>query len=665
MSADTIAQSKGFQPEQFEPENVRGSEIANQTELLAGAFVDKGFDQAAIVTLGDAGDLAGKLIGRYYLGNHPTYNGYRYGNQDNVDTVTQQIVMRATDEMPYRAPSYGGSIHENRIITEKLYPSYSGSDNLRDLRRNGAQREFRTGLVEVSTAVPELGLEDVPIAIVGAGAAGTLAARAFMQAGFHDVTVLDKRGEAGGIWNQANVHDGSKNNPFDIRFDTTVAESVRSLADPNGSGRSIQNFIHSIATGGRGGLYGLGSGYSEPVTIEKAIVAGIEPGDLGHVVHIKDGSKTEDRTYPIVVYAPGIGQPLPLSHPEHMTTTATRKEAGIRWQQQLTPEKLRELEGKRVVFIGAGNSTAEMAYQIQQHNAKSGRQIDYRIITHYPLPMVQEPDEKFADLGTIYRNTAKPELTKLAGDLPHIRRMYDAALRDGKIVGGIREWHVDNNKIVVQDRDGVSTSIPMDAIYTLTGYGQDPKVLGEMGVTSIDDYAGTIAADYDGEIQRTPGAAGRTRLYAGYFALGPIMKNKYNPNAIVIPGIQGQLNNLLTSAIIRATEYAMQHPEELAKRRAARLAKAADRAQAISSIRTLPEYSSSGYPRQFDSSGVLLERYDRDDSIHENVVALNALRHHDRYEVLPEKYEGDLRFRHLIDDIDRVREYPEDDRPEI
>jgi len=221
----------------------------------------------------------------------------------------------------------------------------------------------------------------------------------------------------------------------------------------------------------------------------------------------------------------------------------------------LSEEKLRSLEGKRLVFIGFGNSTAEMLLQIQEYEAQTGREIDYRIITHYPEASIRDPFTKFGSYDSVYRDINKPNLVKLAGDLDHINTSYSEAHQRRKIISGIINWEVEGNQVVATDRDGIKTVIPYDQIYTLTGYRQEPESLERMGIQVLDDTMGASAFDYDGEVQANPGAVERERVYPGYFGIGPLTKTVYNPNAVVIPGIQYQLNDLLTTLVIRAAEY--------------------------------------------------------------------------------------------------------------
>ncbi len=568
MSSGTIVDSKRFTPS-FPPESgaIDDRALEPASEHLAGAFVDKAYSADAIARLA-YGNVAGATVAHYYLGEFDQVKPNRQ-RRDKTALVAQRAVSQACELMPGIDPAYFGAIDENAFVTASRYAGVYRTQ-LRDLRRNGAQRIFRSGLVDVGKAHPSLRLDEVPIAVIGAGAAGTLTARALLEMGFRQVDVLDRRGTTGGIWNQDNVRLGSKNNPFPLRYDDVKASAADDSLFIDGSGLSIQRYIHAVGDGITPSLYSQGH-RTGPVEVQQALATGIEPGDLDHIVRIQQGTVSVTRRYPIVVYAPGIGRPLPVSHPGHMTSSASRTESGVRWQQQLTDEALRELEGQSIVLFGIGNSTAEMAYQFQQYTNKTGRHINYYILTHYPDNSLRHPAEERDGHKSLYRNLRAPELTGLAGDLPHINRMIKRAYFEGRIIGGITDWYVSQGLVVAKDARGSERVIPADRIYTLIGYGQSPKTLSAMGITCLDDYYGTGAYDFDGEVQRQPDTTGRRRLHPGYFVIGPAMKNRYNPNAEVIPGIQGQLNNLLTSIVFRAAEYGMTHHHEPFRRMVPRL----------------------------------------------------------------------------------------------
>src|SRR5206468_425945 len=115
-------------------------------------------------------------------------------------------------------------------------------------------------------------LAQTPIVVLGAGPAGTLITRTLVNAGYQSVQVLDNRGCYGGIWNQKNVRDGSRNNPIPL-----IYEQFRVEAAP-GLGQQITSFLTALADPPRS------FGMSALPEIHKAKVLQVLPGDLAHQV---------------------------------------------------------------------------------------------------------------------------------------------------------------------------------------------------------------------------------------------------------------------------------------------------------------------------------------------------------------------------------------------
>jgi hypothetical protein len=239
--------------------------------------------------------------------------------------------------------------------------------------------------------------------------------------------------------------------------------------------------------------------------------------------------------------------------------------AGIRWQQVITPGQAQLLRGKTLVFIGLGNSTAEMMVQCERYR-RQGIDINYRVLTHYPRRAIEHPDSHVEYLGKpyrVFRDLSKPQLTKFEGDIPEVRAAYWYAMAKGWIIPEVTQYlHNRETHRVAYSNDPLfppdvfMDSVPCDQLYTLIGYGQDPEFLSNCGMYLRDRYTGAFHYDYDGEVQREPGITGRRRVYPGYFALGAVLKTPENPNAVVIPGIMHRLYDLAFMAAIRGLEYA-------------------------------------------------------------------------------------------------------------
>ena len=292
------------------------------------------------------------------------------------------------------------------------------------------------------------------------------------------------------------------------------------------------------------------------------------PGDLTHQVVFRDERGEQHLEAPIVINTMGLGKPLSPSRNGVMTTDIPASAAGNRWQQVLTLEQMKKLQGKMLVFIGLGNSTAEMLVQIQ-HYIQAGLDLRYKVLTHYPEEVLRSPNyprHVNGQIQQLYRDIDRPKLTKLAGDLEHIERAF-ARARDSRdpdreeIISSVTFWTLEQTEERKQMRvrlaDETEHVFAYDQLYTLIGYGHAKEELEALGMWVTDDYLGTIASDYDGEIQRLPGAPSRMRLYPGYFALGALLRTPQNPNALVIPGMLYRLADQFSSIVFRSIEYAM------------------------------------------------------------------------------------------------------------
>ncbi len=515
----------------------------NGVDLLRRAFADKGFSPQATQGLAQTRDSAlGRLVSSLILKEERLKPSF-YIDRAFIDSPQDESV----------TPQYRGTTEENVVIDSSIKNSKNKRSEKRQKTGAGAAR-----LLDNLTFVPS-NIDRTPIVIIGGGPAGIITARSLLAMGILNVTILDKTGKFNGIWNQKNVggKEVSKNNPFQI--DMRVVGDV-TLKPAPGPGSDVPEFLKEVAESEALGSYSLHEEYN----LQQATVTQIEPGDLEHVIHVRrpDGS-TDTITAPIVINTIGTGKPLPASRDGHMTTDTPEK-AGVRWQQVLTPEKAEKYRNKTMVFIGLGNSTAEMIIQVKKLN-QQGFNIDYRILTHYPEEAIEKPDETAMQEGKeyrVFRDLSKPNLVRWEGDLPEARDAYMEALDNNKIIADVKHWDKEGETLTITKSDDSQETVPCDQLYTLIGYGHDKDTLEAMGMTVTDDYLGIIATDYDGEIQRTPGATGRERVYPGYFANGALLKSPSNPNATVIPGMMFRTPDLLFSVVVRATEaFLKEHPE--------------------------------------------------------------------------------------------------------
>lgn len=456
-----------------------------------------------------------------------------FSGRVGTEAVLQYVLRRIKDTASRVADElvYQGAPAQNLVIDQALAASNVG----RDLGRFGQGAASNMQFPERI----ELSFSNVPVAIIGYGAAGLLVDSALRHFGFRP-DVYEKRREVGGIWSQANVSGGTRNNPFDLTFGRLQ------LPAAPGGGAEVAQFLNELAKNRRD------RGFS---TIE-ATVRRVEPGVLGHTLHFQEG---KPKSYPIVINAIGLGTPKSVSDDRRMTTSSTN--GAQRWQKQLTAK---EVEGKQYVFIGLGNSTAEMLTQMH-YFMDQGVDCDYRVLTHYPEEAVRNPNSTVTtERGTfrVFRDLSVPNLVDYQGDLPQARADYFRALHEGKIIADVRRWEKEGETMMVYhgQRGTITLKVKCDALFTLIGYGHDQGVYEAMGLRySSQDRCGHF--DYDGEVIRVPGEAdAEKRLAKGYYGFGAILDSPHDRNAIVLPGMLHRLGDLVFGVIIRALEYQAQQP---------------------------------------------------------------------------------------------------------
>lgn len=472
--------------------------------------------------------------------------------------ASSQAMHQAIGASLYTAPhpTYTGTQRENTEIDGAIADS-SDENGFRRRIRHGATRHFSLE----GFKIPSWAGIKTPILILGAGAAGILAARCLIDAGYSNIRVIDHTGEYGGIWRWPDVQQ-VRNNPFPFGY-----EDYRVEAAP-GSGLAITQFLDKLVT-------------PPPYTRQKAlppIIKGyiwrVEPGDLAHkVIYSDQQDDMHEITVPILINALGTGFPLPLSRPGVIETDVT--DGGRRWQHHISVQEAERMRGKRIVCIGLGNSTMEMVVQLQNLN-RAGYNIKYKIVTHYSFSSLRSPNYPDSDSRQVFRDISYPCLSRLAGDLEHIEQAYSQVWESTnedleEIISSVYHWTIepeagdDGSRImsIQSNHSPYSHRFEFHELYSLIGYGYSPIEVGNWGLITTD--TGTpakIAHDFDGEFQKQPVQVGRERLYPGYFGLGSLLPLL---NAQVIPGMLFRLPDLLVGVSLRTTEHILH--SRLQKRR--------------------------------------------------------------------------------------------------
>lgn len=529
-----------------------GLNFSTIREHLPRFLFDKGYGEVAerLFALPEGKVLLSQLIGQFLL---------HLPLSEAVSRNMQQFV--AAGLCGEGHASYFGTLQENAAIFLSLSDRGEDDDPFRDtsdqLAPIGKGVSPFFSLRGFSAANSGIGakIARVPITFLGAGPATILLARTLIDAGFRTITVIDPSGEYGGIWRQKNVRQASRNNPAPMMYET-----VRVEAAP-GDGEHITQFLAALATPPRS------SRRKALPSIVRGKVIGVQPGDLAQHVRYVTTNQEHVLDTPLLVAALGQGKPLAPSRPGVMTTDTPEK-AGIRWQQQISLSQARTLQGKTVVLIGLGNSCAEMLLQLQRYR-DAGLNIRVKVLTHYPYEAIRYPHAVRSADGRIYRLFRDPgegQLTRLAGDLEPILAAFER-VRDSddheaeELLTDVKQWSIQQTpsgkQMTVIQRNKQQRVIHCDQLYTLIGYGHPQASLEALGMQVLDPYSGTIATDYDGEVQRSCVAPGRARLYPGYFAAGALLKAPHSENAQVIPGMLYRLPDQFFSIFLRAAEYAL------------------------------------------------------------------------------------------------------------
>lgn len=504
------------------------------TQLLGQMFADKGIGLEPVRYLSSQpSHFIGTLIGHLVM-HFPHYS--------RVARRLQQCL--PTTALPL--PQYRGSRQENGKVDAAIFHSDLERGGMRSTTWKGASGAYFGGGITIPRP-----MQEIRVLVIGAGASGILAARALSNAGFQHILLMDQSGETCGVWGKDNLKDAPMAVPFPLRFEQFQLEAA-----PR-PGSEVTRFLEQLV--------------SPPVQsrmrplpgVMKAQVLRIVPGDLAHqVIYLDDRGEERELTAPIIVNAVGVGEPLHPSRPGTMTTDILPESAGGRWQEVWTEEQARFYHGRTVCFISLSNSTLEMLKRIQWFN-RHGLDIGYQVLTHYPLSALANPLARVEHRGgsfRLYRDPARYELLRVAGDLPDVASAFEDARDSNHIVPHVSHWtleHGEQRQLMAVLEDGEKRRVACDALYTLIGYGPRAEVLQHMGLSVNHPYLGAVDQDYDGEAQRAPGSTGRSRVWPGYFCLG--LRNAYNPNEVLLPGLLYRLPNLVAGVIFRAAECVLRN----------------------------------------------------------------------------------------------------------
>lgn len=383
-------------------------------------------------------------------------------------------------------------------------------------------------------------LRDERIACIGAGAiimSSYLIGRGVSP---ENVTLIDGRGNFGGVWREEWAQTAGFNNPKPLQF------ADRRLSLGNRSGHNMAYYLQGIA-----------SDYLQSARLVRGRAVDLRRerrGDRSWVVSTEqDGDFRADS----VMLATGRPHPRPIngeyirSNLDTVAPQVSEEELRLeRHQRKLTDEELGS--GRPLILVGLGNSTAAMLTQIHEYEVEAGDSVNYCVVTHYPREAIEQPSLEHDDQRSIFRKPAEGYLTGYSGDLPSERNAYFRAVWDGAIQPEVTDLYYDplEHKLVCSGTEGIQT-FTEPHVFGLVGYDRDLTLFRQMGALSRGLWRGDKKLP---DIRRADGAVytHRDGYLSNVYAVGAVAADKSNPNAAVIPGIQAQAPKTSLTIALRA-----------------------------------------------------------------------------------------------------------------
>ncbi|HET7673718.1 MAG TPA: hypothetical protein VFK11_04380 [Candidatus Saccharimonadales bacterium] len=383
-------------------------------------------------------------------------------------------------------------------------------------------------------------LSDSRIAFVGAGA-GTIMLASYLSvrgAKAENMTVFDPSGSFGGKWQSPDVQFAGFNNPAPLDFGTS-----HRLRLSDRSGHYMLSYLQRIAQ------YYL-AGDTDFVADS---VTGInqQKAEESWLLETADGHESEAD---IVVLASGNSQPNKIdgkrfksnldkypAHSEDGSFTVERN------QRMLTEEELKaSADGRPIVIIGLGNSMAAMIHQIQEYEYKTGRDLNYKILTDRSASAVADPYHGYDDKKAVFRSPRRDYLTGYSADIGRDLSSYFQAYDEKRFIPSVTDINYSDRsgKLVVKTADGKKFTTEKDPqVFALIGHQPDLRLFHQIGAVGLDHSLDEGFTATRKLIRPADGAVfSRERGYmSNIFAIGSVAATSSNRNSLVIPGINGQV----------------------------------------------------------------------------------------------------------------------------
>lgn len=460
------------------------------------------------------------------------------------------LISRDTPHLEWRAAEAGYTVEELRQFEDVLTPDVDGYTHNSPDRDTPALPNAR--LTPRGGANELYPLDDSRIAFIGAGAGSILLASYLTRRGADssNMTVLDPSGQYGGKWRDEEVRFGGFNNPEALHF------GAHHLPLDNRSGDQMIKYLQGIA-----------HDYLEDVPLVGSTVSNISPQtrEGTWLVRTESGHRIETD---IVVVAAGTPKPNKIdgqrissnldqfpSQPDGTQFVVERN------QRKLTDEELEaSANGKPIVIMGLGNSMAAMIHQIQRYEDANFATLNYTIITDRSANAVEHPYRSFDGKPSIFRDPQNAYLTGYSADLDRDCDSYFRALYDGRILPAIAAVNYDEKtgQLIVEDRFGDKSSFNRPQVFALLGHSPDATLFRQLDALADNERTrdGRRVRANDGAVY----VNGRGYM-SNVYAIGSMAATHANRNALVIPGIKGQVKSTTLTIGVRCLAEQVTRPK--------------------------------------------------------------------------------------------------------
>lgn len=393
-----------------------------------------------------------------------------------------------------------------------------------DFARPQSRHTYPLGVYAVRpNSYRKMRLED-PLVIIGGGPASIMLVEMRRQLGYHpeETVVLNNRNTPGGIWNNVNVLQGGHNTfaPLNFLSHTLPAKEPRPGAD-------ITKFLGGMIAPNR-------DSFRNGVSVKA-----VSSGDNGYLVTYQEQGAFVQTKASAVVVATGATIPRDLNSPGSPIKFESEVENFPigRWQFKIKPELWTQYHNTTPVIVGLGNSTLEMLSQYREMR-EAGINVKPIVLTHFSDEEIRRPTEITATVVAPSKLVrGRYDLTKLELDIERIKHVYDYAIQNGWIVGGVKSWRVNADQTITYKVGRKNTKLKElpnvpNRVQALIGYKPDYDFLARLGVMDSDTLIDPVTGKFTPKFEDS---------HHNIYAMGSLASTAGNRNNETMPGMVGML----------------------------------------------------------------------------------------------------------------------------